>query len=410
VLVNELLIRGGRVVTNAGPTEPRRGAAMRELGVAESCDVLVRDGVVADMGLGLQPGPGARVIDAGGRVVLPGLVDCHTHACWAGSRVLEWERKLAGATYLEILSSGGGIMSTVRAVREASEEELAALTLGRLERMLAWGTTTVEIKSGYGLDTASELKMLRAVRRAAGAWRGTVVQTALLGHAVEGDRGVFVERVIGETLPAVSAEFPGIAVDVFVESSAWTRAEGVRLLEAAVALGHPVRGHVDQFTSLGMTGELVRLGARSADHLEASTVEDLSALAASGVVGVGLPICGLHLDGRYAALRRVVDAGGAVAVGTNLNPGSAPCGSMLTAMAMAVRGCGLTPAEAVCAGTVNAAAVLGVDRGRLVEGSRADLVILEGSEVSGASYWLDGSGVWKVVCGGEEVGVRSVNA
>lgn len=405
--VSELLVRGGRVVTNAGPAGPRRGVAMRELGLAESCDVLVRDGVVADMGRGLQPGPGARVIDAAGRVVLPGLVDCHTHACWAGSRVGEWERKLGGATYLEILAAGGGIMSTVRAVRVASEEELAALTLARLERMLAGGTTTVEIKSGYGLDTENELKMLRAIARAAAAWRGTVVMTALLGHAVDGERGGFVDRVVRETLPAVSAEFPGIAVDVFVESSAWTREEGVRLLEAAVAAGHPVRGHVDQFTSMGMTRELARLGARSADHLEASTAEDLAVLAGSGVIGVGLPICGLQLDGRYAPLRRVVDAGGAVAVGTNLNPGSAPCGSMMMAMGMAVRGCGLTPAEAVCAGTVNAAAVLGVDRGRIVEGVRGDLVILEGAEVAGASYWLDGSGVWQVVCGGEVVGVRS---
>ena len=311
------------------------------------------------MGEGPAPdGPAAERRHAHGRVLMPGFVDCHTHACFAGDRLDEWELKQSGASYLDILKSGGGIMSTVRAVRAAGDEELAAALLERLEAIGREGTTTVEVKSGYGLSTADELKMLRAITTA-------------------GEAEAFVARTIEETLPAVSEAFPGIAVDAYCEDGAWSLEQTVRLFEAAAERGHPLRVHADQFHALGMTEWAAAHGLRSVDHLEASSPEALRALADSPAFGVVLPCSGFHVDGRYADARAFVDAGGALALGTNFNPGSSPCLSMPMAIALAVRHLGLTAHEALAAATVNPAALLGFeDRGRLKPGLRADLVLL----------------------------------
>jgi len=408
-----IVIRNARVVTALGPGA-RGGAEMGRLTVLDGVDVACDGAMIASVGgvRGNTPA-GAVEIDAGGRLVTAGLVDCHTHACWAGSRLDEWERKLAGEDYLSILKSGGGIMSTVRAVRGASEADLAEKLSARLARMLAGGTTTVEAKSGYGLSTEAELKMLRAIGVAARSFPGTVVATALLGHAVDPDEAGgelgFVERVIAETLPAVSKAFPGVAVDAFCERGAWSRDQCVRLVEAAQRLGHPVRAHADQFTSLGMVGEAVRLGAVSVDHLEATTAEDAAVLAKSRTIAVGLPVCVAHLGtggGTAANLRRIVSAGGAAAVASNWNPGSAPSGSMPLALGLAVRLCGLTPSEALVAGTVNAAAVLGLyDRGRVQAGARADLVLWNATDPREIVFEFGGPGVAAVIAGGRLVGL-----
>lgn len=398
-----LLIRNARVVTLAEGLRPRRGAALGNLGVLPKADVLVEGDTIVGVGPTISTlVPVGREIDAGGRVLMPGFVDCHTHALWAGSRLDEWQRLVAGEAYLEILKSGGGIMSTVRAVRAANEDELVENLLGHLNAMLRAGTTTVEVKSGYGLSTGAELKMLRAITRAGEKWLGTVVQTALIGHALDNDRANFVEVTIQETLPAVSAAFPGITIDAFCEAAAWTVADTVRLLEAAGAAGHPVRVHADQFHSLGMLREAVRIGARSVDHLEASSATDLEFLAASKTFGVILPVCGLHTDGRYAKVRRFIDQGGALAVASNCNPGSAPCLSMALPIALASRFCGLGPLEALAAATVNAATVLGLsDRGTIAPGQRADLVLLRHTDERHLAYELGGNPVEVVVCAGE---------
>ncbi|MEO0588792.1 MAG: hypothetical protein AAF078_14270, partial [Planctomycetota bacterium] len=229
--VAELLIRNAKIATpRAGGLH--RGAAMRDVERRGGVDVLFRGGIVAEVGVDLV-GSTSAVIDACGRVLVPGLVDCHTHACWAGSRIDEWERKLAGADYLELLRSGGGIMATVRAVREASEDELAAGLLAELNRMLACGTTTAEVKSGYGLSTEHELKMLRAIVRAGDSWAGRVVPTACIGHAIDGPYGAFVDRTIAETLPAVTEAFGPIAIDAYCEEGAWSLDDCVRLFGAA---------------------------------------------------------------------------------------------------------------------------------------------------------------------------------
>jgi imidazolonepropionase len=295
-------------------------------------------------------------------------------------------------------------MSTVRAVRAASQGELEALLKERLAQFLAGGTTTIEIKSGYGLTTPDELKMLRAIRAASIGWPGTVVLTALLGHAMDEDDPRQVERTISETLPAISAEFPGIAVDAFCESGAWSVEDTVALLEAARAAGHPVRVHADQFNSLGMTREAVRLKAVSVDHLEASTAGDIKALASSSTYGVVLPMCGLHLDGRYANARALVEAGGTVAIATNCNPGSAPSASMALAIGAAVRNCGLSPSEAIAATTVNPATLLGLnDRGTIAPGQRADLALLRHRDERMLAYEVGGNPVDAVICGGRVV-------
>lgn len=391
-----LLVRGARVMSLDG-----------SVGAIDGADVAIEDGRIASVGVGLAVPDGANVIEARGRVLMPGFVDCHTHACWAGDRLDEWTKRLAGVPYLDILRGGGGIMSTVRAVRAATQEQLTDGLVERLDRMLAGGTTTAEVKSGYGLTTEDELKMLRAIAGARASWSGTLIATALLGHAIDAAESGFVDRVIRETLPAVSAEFPGITVDAFCEQGAWSLADTVRLMEAARERGHPVRVHADQFNSLGMTPEAIRLGAVSVDHLEASTEADVAALAASRTFAVGLPLCGLHMaDGRFANLRKLTDAGAKVAIATNFNPGSAPSGSMALAIGAAVRYCGLTPHEAIAAATAVPAELLArtgaiaADRGAIRVGARADLILLRHHDERALAYELGEDSIDLVICDG----------
>jgi imidazolonepropionase len=376
---------------------------MAELGLVPQGEVLVADGRITAVGPKVEAPADAEVIEAQGRVLMPGLVDCHTHACWAGDRLDEWEMKLRGVPYREILSKGGGIHATVKAVREATQKQLAASLRDRLGAMLREGTTTVEVKSGYGLNTDAEMKMLRAIRRAAAEWPGTVVATALLGHAFEGDLDEYARMVVKDMLPEVSREFPDIAVDAYCEEGAWSVDACVKLFEKA-RKHHPIRVHADQFTSLGMIPEAVRLHARSVDHLEASTKKDLTALAQSPTLGVILPCTGLHTDQRFMRARLFIEQGGALALATNCNPGTSPSHSLPFAIALAVRFCGLTPAEAVVASTVNAAAVLGlVDRGTITVGQRADLLLLRHKDERQLAYEMGGNPVDLVVVGGNIV-------
>lgn len=382
--MSAVIIENARVVTMAGAGVVSPGRIVIEDGLVRSID---GGGAGSGERAGAELGGGAARVDAAGRVVMPAFVDCHTHACWAGDRLDEWQQKLAGVGYLELLERGGGIMSTVRAVRGASRAELADALLARLDLMLRHGTAVAEVKSGYGLDTASELKMLEAIVDAGGSWAGTVVPTACIGHAVDPEVGLEeqVRRTVEETLPAVHAAFPGVTIDAYCERAAWPLGAALRLFDAALELGHPVRVHADQFTDLGLIPEAVRRGFVSVDHLEASTPAHVRSLAASSCFGVMLPCSGFHTDDRYANGRGFVDAGGGdrLAIATNLNPGSAPSASMAMAMALAVRKCGLTPAEALRAATATPAAVLracggGVSdgAGTIGPGRSADLVML----------------------------------
>lgn len=422
-----LIIRNARVVSprrsHSVGKAPLRGREMDALHVIPLADIVIDDGHITsikpltnNLAAEAPQTPSlssswpvldshARTeIDAAGACVIPAFVDCHTHACFAGERLSEWEDKRQGVAYLDILARGGGIMSTVRSVRGASESTLTELLLQRLDIMLRCGSATIEVKSGYGLDTQTELKMLRAIHRAASAFPGTLIGTALLGHAIDDAEPGFVNRVIRETLPAVASEFPGIAVDAYCETGAWSLAQCVELFTAAQALGLPIRVHADQFNSLGMTREAARLGALSVDHLEASTDADLQALANSSTLGVALPICGVHLDNRFANARGLIDAGGALCIATNFNPGSSPCMSMCETIAMAVRRLCLSPSEAIVASTINPAALLGfADRGVIEPGARADLLILRGADERVLAFEIGYPPIARVIVSGRPI-------
>jgi imidazolonepropionase len=398
-----LLIRNARILTLVSGARPRRGKELHDLSVVPQGDVLVTDGAIAAVGPKIEAPEGAEVVDAAGRVLMPGFVDCHTHACFAGSRLSEWEERLRGVPEAEILKRGGGTHATVLAVREATKKQLAAGLRERLNRMLRAGTTTVEVKSGYGLTTEAELKMLRAIVRAGQDWPGTVVPTALLGQSFEDHLDDFARMVVKEMLPEVSREFPDIAVDACVEEGAWSREACVRLFEKA-SKRHTLRVQTDRLSSLGMIPEAIRLHARSADHLEASTRDDLVALAGSQTMGVIIPSEGFQAHGHFARAGFFVDQGGAVALATGCGPAEAPGHSIPLAIALAVRRCGLTPQEAIAACTVNSAAVLGLpDRGTVEAGKRADLLLLEHTDERMLAYEPGGNPVALVVCAGKIV-------
>lgn len=385
------LIRDARIVPGDG-SPPLRGS------------LRIEGERIAELGPELEPRSGEPVLEADGRVLLPGFVDAHTHAVFAGDRLDEFEQLQRGRSYLEILAAGGGILSSVRAVRRTSEEELAQGLGERLQRMLEHGTTSVEVKSGYGLSTRDELKLLRAIVRAGRRFPGTVVATALLGHALDPEQPDFVDRVVDETLPAVHAEFPGVAVDAFCEQSAFSLADCRRLFEKALALGHPVRLHTDQFTAQGGLELGLELGARSLDHLEASSPAGLRALGQSSSFAVLLPVSGFHTDGRYADARSLLAAGGKLVLASNYNPGSSPCFSLPFVIGLALRKLHLGTAEAITACTSRAADLLGLsDRGRLVPGARADLILLHHRDERMLGYELGGNPVQHVIVAGTEV-------
>jgi imidazolonepropionase len=390
-----LFLRSAKVVTGDGSPSISR------------TNVRVVGSSIAAIDPALQPEAGDSVIEADGRVLMPGFVDAHTHALWAGDRLDEFELKLAGKSYLEIMQAGGGIASTVRSVRAASEGELSALLRERLEVMLGEGTTTVEVKSGYGLSLEHELKMLRAIAGAAQGFRGTVVPTALLGHAIDAAQPDFVRQTVEVALPAIHAEFPEVAVDVYCEQGAWSVEDCRKLLAAARKLGHPLRLHADQFHSLGAVELALELGALSVDHLEATPPAVLQRVAQAGMFGVMLPASGFHVDDRYGDARTFLDAGGKLVLATNCNPGSSPTSSMPFVIALAVRKLRLSAAEAIVATTSRAADLLGLsDRGRVEVGKRADLVLLRHRDERLLGYELGGNPVTTVICGGELVAQR----
>jgi imidazolonepropionase len=407
-----LLIRRARVLTlaqpaatsPAGPVRPRRGPALRELGVMPKGDVLTEGDKIVAVAPELPIPPGAEVIDAEGRVLMPGFVDCHTHACQAGDRLDEWEKELAGIQPAELEKAGGGLPATIRAVRAATRKQLAAGLRTRLDALLRGGTTTVEVKSGLGLNSEAERKILGAIQRAASEWPGTVVPVATLGHAVEGDVASFTRLVVREVLPEVWHEFPGLAVDARCAADAWPAEACVRLLDRARKHGLPIRVSADQFVSTGMIPEALALHARSVDHLENASKADLLALAASDTFAVMCPAASFHVGNRHARAGFFADNGGLLALASDYGPVTSPIHSMPFVIALAVRHAGLTVAEAIVASTVNAAAVLGLDdRGVIEPGRRADLVLLRHTDERQLAHEVGDNPVAHVVCAGRTV-------
>ena len=389
-----------QVATPAGAAAPLRGSDLRAVRVIEHAFVVCEGGRIEAVG-GMRELPriaGDVVeIDGRGLAAVPGLVDCHTHACFAGDRVHEFSLRAGGATYEELHAAGGGILSTVAATRAAGVDALTEATIAHRLWMRAHGTTTFEAKSGYGLDRDTELAQLRAVRAAGG------VPTWLGAHAVPpefSDADSYVDFLLAEVLPEAAALAE--AADVFLERGAFDAQQARRYLSACRNAGLALRLHGDQFTESGAIPLAIELGARSVDHLEATGADGVRALAASDVVGVLLPTSALFLGRPMPPGRVLVDAGAAVALATDFNPGSAFSESLPLACSLACTQMKLTPEEALSACTVNAAHVLGrADRiGRIEAGYDADLVLLDTTDWRHLAYHLAGDVVHTVIEGG----------
>jgi imidazolonepropionase len=398
-----LLLRDlAQVATPAGRHAPLRGTELGAVDVIEDAYVLCDGEAIVDVGrmrdLGSLGGD-VRELSCAGMCALPGLVDCHTHPAFGGDRVEEFSLRAAGASYEELHAAGGGILSTVRATRAAGEAGLRVAVDRHVSWMRRHGTTTFEGKSGYGLDRDTELASLRAVRDAGGA------STWLGAHAVppefDGDADAYLDFALAEVLPEAAriAE----AADVFLERGAFDAGQARRYLTACAAAGLALRLHGDQFTEQGAIPLAVELGARSVDHLEATGDTGIRALAGSEVVGVLLPASALFLDRPMPPARSLVDAGAAIALATDFNPGSAFTESLPLVCSLAATQLKLAPAEALGAVTVNAAHVLRrADRvGRLAAGYRADVVLLDAPDWRYLAYHLGAADVAETIVGGE---------
>jgi imidazolonepropionase len=401
-VTTRLLVRDlAQLATPAGLAAPLRGAALGEVEVLEEAFVLCTGDTIEAVGrmrdLPVLDGDLVEV-DGRGLCAVPGLVDCHTHAAFGGDRVEEFSLRAGGASYEELHAAGGGILSTVRATRAAGENGLRAAVERHRSWMLREGTTTFEAKSGYGLDRDTELASLRAVRDAGG------VPTWLGAHAVPpelDDADAYLDFALAEVLPE-AAELAE-AADVFLERGAFDAAQARRYLEACRDAGLALRLHGDQFTESGAIPLAIELGARSVDHLEATGEEGIRALAASDVTGVLLPASALFLDRPMPPARALVDAGAAIALATDFNPGSSFTESLPLVCSLAATQLHLSPAEALNACTVNAAHVLGrAGRiGRLAPGFCADIALLDAPDWRYLAYHLGGRVVSGVILGGE---------
>jgi imidazolonepropionase len=397
-----LLVRDlSQLATPAGGEAPLRGSALADVEVLEDAYLVCSDGRIEDVGrmreLAALEGD-VEEIDGRGMAAIPGLVDCHTHACFAGDRVEEFSLRAGGASYEELHAAGGGILSTVRATRAAGEDALREAVGRHREWMLRRGTTTFESKSGYGLDRDTELASLRAIRDEGG------IPTFLGAHSVPpefDEADAYLDFILAEVLPeaALIAE----ASDVFLERGAFDAAQARRYLEAAKGHGLALRLHADQFTEAGGIELAVELGARSVDHLEATGDGGIRALAASDVTAVLLPASALFLSRPMPPGRALVDAGVAVALATDFNPGSAFCESLPIVCSLACTQLKLSPDEALSACTVNAAHLLGrADRkGRLTPGYDADVVLLDAPDWRYVAYHLGGDVVTTVIRDGQ---------
>ena len=397
-----LLVRDlEQLATPAGTAAPLRGSELAEVDVIEDAYVLCAGGSIESVGrMRDLPSLDGEMdeVDGRGLCAIPGLVDCHTHACFAGDRVEEFALRASGASYEELHAAGGGIMSTVGATRAAGPEELAAALRTHRSWMLRAGTTTFESKSGYGLDRDTELASLRAIRDEGG------VPTWLGAHAVPpgyGEADAYLDFILTQVLPEAAALAE--AADVFLERGAFDAAQARRYLSACGEAGLALRLHADQFTEQGAVPLAIELGARSVDHLEATGAEGVAALGASDVAAVLLPASALFLARPMPPARALVEAGAIVTLATDFNPGSAFCESLPLVCSLAATQLKLSPAEALAACTVNAAHVLGRSErlGRLASGYDADIVLLDAPDWRYLAYHLGGNLVTKVVLRGE---------
>jgi imidazolonepropionase len=401
------VVNCSQVVTLAGPARARAGPEMRELGIVSPGALLVRDGRIEQVGstdeIQRLIDADCEVVDAGGRIVLPGFVDAHTHPVFAGTRVDEFDERIQGATYQEIAARGGGIQSTVTRTRAASLDELVASGKRYAQWFLRSGTTTVEAKSGYGLSLEDEIKLLRAIKRLDEETALRYVPTFLGAHSIPPEyrarRDEYVSLLIDEMLPAVAQQKLAEYCDVFCEENVFTTDESWKILSAARCHGLGLRMHADQLSLSGGAKLAAELGTATADHLEHTDAAGIEALKAAGVQPVLLPGSVYALgSSRYPAAREMIDAGLAVILATDFNPGSSPTPSMLTILSLAATQMKMTPAEAITAATINAAYSLnrGDQIGSLERGKIADFVIHDTEDYRELSYFFGVPHAWKV--------------
>ncbi|MBI5762995.1 MAG: imidazolonepropionase [Planctomycetes bacterium] len=394
------------------PPGPVAGSRMRSVPIIEGAAIVVNDGKIEWFGkeADAPKGPFDTTIDAAGACVTPGLVDCHTHVVFAGDRAGEFVQRIGGATYAEIMQAGGGIRSSVRALRVASEDDLVAQSLPRLNRMIAGGATTIEIKSGYGLSPADELKTLRAIRRLAGMVSADLVPTFLGAHTVppefDGRPDDYLVAITDPALlDAIRDERLAEFADVFCERGAFTVDQSRRFLSACKSFGMTPKVHADQLTRSGATALAVELGAASADHLEFANDADIAALKASRTIPVLLPGCNFFIGGAPAPARKMLDADLPVALATDCNPGSCMIESLGMIMSIAATMLKMTPLESLVACTANAAAALRREKriGAIAVDHDADLLILDIPRIELWPYHVGVNPVRTIVKGGVPV-------
>ncbi|MBI3554200.1 MAG: imidazolonepropionase [Elusimicrobia bacterium] len=409
--MRRLILNAGQLLTMTGPDRPRCGREMSSLGMIRDGAVLVEDGTILAAGLRElvlkhEAASSARIVDAGGRVVLPGFIDSHSHPVFAGPRLDDFEGRIKGATYSELAERGGGILSTVNGVRGASEKRLADDLAALSQRFVECGTTTLEVKSGYGLDLETELKMLRAVRSAAAHVPLEMVPTFIGAHAVPpelvGRRDEYVRRVCEEMIPRVASESLARFADVFCEKGYFTVEDSGRVFEAAAKAGLGMKIHAEQLSHSGGAALAVKGKASSADHLDCIEQADVEALAAGGTVACLVPGSNYFLGKPYPPARRLIDGGAAVALATDFNPGTCPCWDMRMILSIACTQMKMTPAEALLAVTVNGAHALGLGKthGSLEPGKKADILCYDARDYREIPYFFGSTGALWVMKNG----------
>jgi imidazolonepropionase len=413
-----LLITGASQLLTLSGGAPRRGKALSELGILQDGTLLIRDGVIVGVGArseveALPEARAAERLDVGGRVVLPGFVDSHTHLIHAASRAEEYELKIAGASYEEIARKGGGILNSVKTLRAATTESLKKRAHSALREFAAYGTTTLEAKSGYGLDVASELKILRLHQELSAEQPLEIVSTFLGAHVVPAEfRGrpkgpaQYVALLTDQLIPEVVAERLAEFCDVFCDRGAFSTAESKKILQAGKKHGLLPRVHAEQLTRSGAAQLAVKMGLVSCDHLEQVSKADIRALGKSKTVATLLPGCDFHLGlKKYAPARALIDSGAIVALATDYNPGTSPTLSMPMILSLACTQLRMTPAEAIAAATINAAYSLKREKqiGSLEAGKQADLAVFDVEDYREIPYYFGVNKCWMTLKKGRTV-------
>jgi imidazolonepropionase len=420
-LIANLLITGASQLLTLQGDIPRRGNSLSKLGLVKNGAILVREGRIVAVGTrakveALKDARRAEKMDVGERVVLPGFVDCHTHLIHAASRAEEYELKIQGASYEEIARKGGGILNSVKKLRAATAGKLKTRARAALEEFASYGTTTVEAKSGYGLDVASELKILTLQRELKSEQPLEIVPTFLGAHVVPAEfRGKsngaerYIKLLLEQMLPEIVGKKLAEFCDVFCDRGAFTRDQSRRILTEAQQEGLGVRLHAEQLSRTGATQLGVQLGAASCDHLEQVIASDIRALSKSQTVATLLPGCDFHLGWKnYAPARALIDAGAVVALATDYNPGTSPTVSMPMILSLACTQLRMSPAEAISAATINAAYALRRERriGSLAPGKQADLAVFEVEDYREIPYYFGMQRCWMTMKNGEVVWMK----